>query len=382
MSQPIPKKIQQIQPSLSEKSFNTLLIDGSNLLELSFRGYKKLNSEGQEIGGIFQFLLQLKMLLQKGNFRYVYCMWDGDNSGNLKFALNPSYKANRDKHYSEECLSDYMKEVNQRVKSMYEHIKKRPSKTEDEKELFHWQRDVLIECLDELCVRQCLCEYIEADDFIGYYVTHKKPNERIVIVSNDRDLTQLISVDVIIYIQSLHKFINTKNHISEMGYHHDNVVLKKVLCGDVSDNIKGIKGLGEKTLYDNFSEFKIRKMTLEEIIEGAKLINEERIKSKKKPLKWAENIVNRITDGVQGQDIYEINEKIINLKNPLMTQEAIELIEEMMYAPLDTEDRTLTNLYKIILKYGIDDLKDETTFSNFFVEYKYLIDKERKNLHN
>ena len=381
MAQPIPKKIQKSQPNLNEKTFNTLLIDGSNLLELSFRGYKKLNSKGQEIGGIFQFLLQLKILLKKGNFRYVYCMWDGDNSGNLKFALNPSYKANRDKHFEEECLSDYMKEVNARVKSMYSHFKKnKPSKSEEEKELFHWQRNVLIECLEELCVRQCLCDYIEADDFIGYYVSHKKPNEKIVIVSNDRDLTQLISEDVIVYVQSMHKFINTKNHIDEMGYHHENVVLKKVLCGDVSDNIKGIKGFGEKTLYDNFSEFKTHKMSLNEIIDKSKQINEERVKLKKKPLKWAENIVNRITDGVQGEDIYEINEKIINLRNPLMTQEAIELIDNMMYAPLDTEDRSLTNLYKLILKYGIDDLKDETTFSNFFIEYKYLIDKEEKNL--
>ena len=185
---------------------------------------------------------------------------------------------------------------------------------------------------------------------------------------------------MIVYVQSLHKFINTKNHIKEMGYHHENVVLKKVLCGDVSDNIKGIKGFGEKTLYDNFSEFKTRKMSLNEIIEKAKLINEERIKIKKKPLIWAENIINKVTDGVQGEDIYEINEKIINLKKPLMTQEAIELIDSIMYAPLDTEDRTMTNLYKIILKYGIEDLKDETTFSNFFIEYKYLIDKEKKNL--
>lgn len=380
MAQPIPKKIQKNQPNLSEKSFNTLLIDGSNLLELSFRGYKKYNSKGKDIGGIFQFLLQIKILLQKGNFRYVYCMWDGDNSGNLKFALNPSYKANRDKHYDDTQLSDYMREVNRKVKAMYKHFKKtRPSKSEEEKEIFYWQRDVLIDCLDELCVRQCLSDYIEADDFIGYYVTHKKPNEKIVIVSNDRDLTQLISNDVIVYVQSLHKFINTKNHIEEMGYHHENVVLKKVLCGDVSDNIKGIKGFGEKTLYDNFSEIKTRKMCLQEIIDKSIKINEERVKAKKKPLKWAENIVNRITDGVQGKDIYEINEKIINLRKPLMTQEAIDLIESIMYAPLDLEDRTMSNLYKIILQNDIEELKDETKFSNFFVEYKYLIDKEQKN---
>mgnify|MGYP006380795905 CR=1 FL=1 len=54
-------------------------------------------------------------------------------------------------------------------------------KTESEKENFHWQREIIIQCLDELFVRQCLCDETEADDFIAYYVQHKKPEENIVI---------------------------------------------------------------------------------------------------------------------------------------------------------------------------------------------------------
>ena len=42
-------------------------------------------------------------------------------------------------------------------------------------------------------------------------------------MSNDRDLTQLISEDVIVYIQQLKKFITTKNHLEEMGYDYRNV---------------------------------------------------------------------------------------------------------------------------------------------------------------
>ena len=213
-----------------------------------------------------------------------------------------------------------------------------------------------------------------------YYVAHKKPNERIVIVSNDRDLTQLISDDVIVYVQSMKKFINTKNHTDIMGYNYQNVVLKKMICGDPSDNIKGIKGVGEKTLFDNFSEFKTRKVELEEVVSRARQINEERKKNKKKPLKWAENIVNRVTDGVQGDMVYEINRKIIDLRNPLMTDEAKELMESIMYAPMDSEDRSLENLYNIILKYDIDKLKDSTTFGNFFNEYVTIMEKEKKNL--
>ena len=89
MPQPIPKRIKENKPELCQKTFNTLLIDGSNLLEICYFGDKTLSSSGTEIGAIFQFFLQLKLLLQKGNFRYVYVFWDGKNSGNLRYNLNP-----------------------------------------------------------------------------------------------------------------------------------------------------------------------------------------------------------------------------------------------------------------------------------------------------
>lgn len=385
MPQPIPKRIKEIKPELCKKSFNTLLIDGSNILELSSLGDNTVSSDGKPIGGIFQFFLQLKMLFQKGNFRYVYVFWDGKNSGQLRYNLNRDYKANRDKDFEEEGLSNYMKEVNKRIGYMYDRFIKKedPVKLQEKqkhKEIFYWQRDIIMQMLEELFVRQCVCEETEADDFIGYYVSHKKSNEKIVIVSNDRDLTQLISDDVIVYVQSLKTFVNTKNHTDIMGYNYQNVVLKKMICGDSSDNIKGIKGVGEKTLLTNFDEIKKRKVTLEEVIEKAKSINEERVKNKKKPLKWADNIVNRVTDGCQGEKIYEINEKIIDLKKPLMSTEAKDLLESIMYAPIDPTDRNMENLYNIIIEYNIDKLKDPTTFGNFFSEFMYIIDKEKKNL--
>ena len=395
MPQPIPKKIKENNPNFAIKSFNTLLIDGSSLLELVFNKSKKTSSDGQEIGAIFAFLLQLKILLQKGNFRYVYCFWDGDNSGQLRYDLNSDYKANRDKNYVDNNLSDYMKEVNSCIsymqKKIYGDMNRKPSKTDEEKENFHWQREILIQCLDELFIRQCLYDGTEADDFIAYYVGHKKPEENIVIFSNDRDLSQLIHKstlnpekdDVILAIKKPRQegiqFINSRNHTEMMGYNYQNVALKKIICGDVSDNIKGIKGVGEKTLFDNFPQFKERKVTLDEVIDGARKINEDRAKNKQKPLKWAENIVNHVTDGAQGEHVYEINEKIIDLQNPLMSDEAKELIDSMMYAPMDPEGRSLQNLYRLLLEYNIDDLKDENRFGNFFTEFKFLIDKEQND---
>ena len=385
MSQPIPKKVKENNPNLGVKTFNTLLVDGSNILELSSLGDKTVSSNGKQVGGIQQFLLQIKILMMKANFRYVYVFWDGDNSGYYRYLVNEQYKSNRDKNFIvDDGLSDYMKEFNANIKRMQNYIfnKKKKEKTDQQKknkEIFYEQREIIMSCLEELFVRQVVCDKVEADDLIGYYVKNKKPNERIVIMSNDRDLTQLIDDDVIIYVQSTKKFINKKNHTEEMGYYYENVLLKKMICGDASDSIKGIKGVGEITLFKNFPQLKERKVELEEIIDGARKINEERAKSKQKPLQWAKNIVEGITEGAQGDRIYEINKKIIDLKNPLMTDEARELMDSMMYAPIDPEGRSYDNLYKILCDAGVDDLRDPTRFSNFFIEYSYLIDKEKKN---
>jgi 5'-3' exonuclease len=385
MSQPIPKKVKASNPEFGTKTFNTLLVDGSNILELSSLGDRTVSSNGKIIGGIKQFLLQLKMLLAKANFRYVYVFWDDTSGGLYRYMLNQEYKSGRDKNYViDEGLSDYMKEYNATLKRMQNYIfnKKNKEKSDEQKknkEIFFEQRGVIMNCLEELFVRQVLCEKVEADDLIAYYVNNKKPNERIVIMSNDRDLTQLIADDVIIYVQQKKKFINKKNHTEEMGYYYENVLLKKILCGDSSDSIKGIKGFGEITLLNNFPEIKTRKISLEEVIEKARKINEDRALQKKKPLQWAKNIVEKVTTGAQGDKIYEINKKIIDLKNPLMTDEAKEMMDSIMYSPLDPEGRSYDNLYKILCDAGVDELTDPTKFSNFFIEYTYLIDKEKKN---
>lgn len=377
-TQPIPKRIIEAKPEMAVKKFNTLLIDGSNLLEVCFAANKTLSSTGEEIGAIFSFLLQIKILLKKGNFKYIYCFWDGNQSGVLRNEQCIDYKANRTKTYNDANLSDYMKAVNARVRQMQNKLYKRKEKTDDEKASFFRQREVIINCLDELFIRQLEADGTEADDFIGYYVSHKKPEERIVIVSNDRDLTQLISEDVIVYVQSMKDFVNTKNHLQKMGYDYHNVLLKKMICGDSSDNIKGIKGVGETTLLTNFPEFKEREVTLKEVIEKARLINEERSQEKKKPLKWAENIVNSVTEGCQGERVYEINRKIIDLKDPLMPKEAKELLNDFMYAPLDPEGRSFDNLYRILSEAGVDELKDEGVFGRFFSDFNYQIDSEMK----
>lgn len=387
MSQPLPQKIKETHPNASIKTFNTLLIDGSNILHLSMAD-KTVSSNGKYIGAVFQFLLQMKILLKKCNFRYVYVMWDGIEDYRNRRRIYSEYKTNRelDQDFDEGELSPYMKAVNERIRSMQNYFfnqkpknPERIAKKQSEKELFFEQRDIIMQCLEELFVRQCIFDYTEADDLIAYYVRNKKKEERIVIASNDRDISQLISEDVNIWIQNLKKFVKPSNHSTIMGYHYSNIALKKIICGDNSDNIKGIKGVGEKTLIDNFPAMKERKVELEEIVDGARKLNEERARCKKKPLRWAENIVNRVTDGVQGDMIYEINRRIIDLSNPPMEKGAMDMMDEIMYAPIDPTDRNYDNLYKIIEEYDIDSLKDPHHFANFFSDFDSLAEYEKKD---
>lgn len=382
MKQVIKKTIKEANNISDEPLIYTLLVDGNNLMKIASVD-KRMNSKGEEYGIVFQFLWQLHKLLQIKDYNFVYVMFDGEKSGQLRYQFYQDYKANRDKNYELNGeKSEYDKQIDDYVKKVLNYAKNKQKievkRDETEEESFERQKIILSQILEELFVRVCESSEVEGDDLIAYYVKNKKSNERIVIVSGDRDLTQLINDEVCIYIPSLKKYISPKNHIQELGYTHENVLIKKILCGDTSDNIKGIKGMGETTFFKLFPDAKTKKYTLDDIfVETQKLI-ENRAKEKKKPLQVTENILNRVTIGSQGKDIYEINDKLINLSNPLLTKEAIEDMEMIMYAPLDPEGRDLTNIYQIIQDNEMIDMLDEKKFGNLFSAFYKLIDTEKK----
>lgn len=379
MNQPIKKTIKE-NVNVVNSNIMTLLIDGNNLAKICTSADKHVNSDGEIIGGVFQFILQVKLALRLKNFDRVCIMWDGEDGGILRFNYLPEYKANRDKDFTKN-ITDYDKYLNNYAKRILEHSKskrKTKPKTENEKEDFNRQVRIIKECFEELFVRQCCVDNVEGDDLIAYYCLNKRDNEKIIIMSADRDLTQLISNDIAIYLPSDKKYISVKNYLENLGYHYKNVLIKKMICGDNSDNIKGVKGVGDETLFNLIPEIKVREITLEEVIQKAKTINEERILAKKKPLKNYSNIVNKVTDGSQGDQIYEINHKIINLKEPLITDEGIEEMNDLINLPIDPNGRSWSNLYNIILKNNITDLinDDNNKFVTFFECFKPIIDKE------
>ena len=386
MGQPVRSIIKEKHQDLVEESVFTLLIDGNSVLRQSFKD-NRLNTKGIHYGACFQFLLQLRMMLQKKDFNYVYCFFDNHNSGILRYNIYPDYKSNRDKDYAENSdINDYMKEYNERLAQMQNYLYKKKEKkvkqiTPEEKivkENFDRERDLLCKYFNELYIRWMIDDKTEGDDLIAYYVHHKLPNEKIVIMSADEDLTQLISESVCIYNNMKKKFISHKNFRQLKGFPYENVVLKKVFCGDKSDNIGNISGVSEARLLDLMPEILSRPVSINEVRERAKEKVDERIKQNKKPLKWHENIVNGASNGNYPGDFYEINNKLINLATPLLTLEAENELKNMMHVPQDPEGRSFENLYSYMIEDGIDELSDADRFSFFFEPYRVLIDNEIK----
>ena len=60
-----------------------------------------------------------------------------------------------------------------------------------------------------------------------------------------------------------------------------------------------------------------------------------------------------MTVGIQGENIYEINEKLINLKTPLLTENSKMMLDQIFVTPIDPEDRTTKNVIKMLLEDGL-----------------------------
>lgn len=363
-----------------DESFYSVIVDGNNLLKISLVD-KTMNSKGEEYGAVMSFLRMLGNILNKKDFNYCIVCFDGVGSGVLRWEYYKDYKANRDKNYSlhDPNMSDYDRKILEYQNKVLSYSRKMKITTKDnDDEAFEREKSIINAILEELCVRQYEYENVEGDDIIAYYVKNKKPNEKVVIVSSDKDLTQLISDTVIIYNPRMRDFVTKDNSVEKIGITHENVVLEKILCGDVSDNIKGVKGIGETTLVKLFPQIKDTKTDLNAIIERSKQLLEERAQNKKKPLKSLENIINGVTDGCQGDKLYEINQKIIDLSEPLLTDEARESLTDELYGIMDTSDRDIKNVYKLVNEFELTELTNEEKFSNLFSPFGRIIMMENK----
>ncbi|MGN1411531.1 MAG: DNA polymerase I, partial [Oscillospiraceae bacterium] len=95
------------------------------------------------------------------------------------------------------------------------------------------------------------CPHYEADDILGTISrVCKEKDIPCNVVSGDKDIFQLIEENInVIMLRNREQILYTEqDFIDEFGYKPINVIDFKAIAGDSSDNYKGIKGIGEKTI--------------------------------------------------------------------------------------------------------------------------------------
>tara|TARA_R110000803_G_scaffold5634_16_gene18606 strand:- start:7890 stop:8939 length:1050 start_codon:yes stop_codon:yes gene_type:complete len=328
----------------------TLVVDGDSLIKTAYYGAKNVYYKGNHIGGIFQFLTMLRKVLNEYKFDRVYVFWDGVFSGRLRHEIYQDYKKNRDKDF---------------------YTERPPS----EIDLYIQKERVMLYC-EELFIRQYKDDIIEADDSIGFYVNNKDEDEEVVIISNDRDICQLISEKVSVYVINLKKVITMDNYVKHFNHHPSNLKLIKIISGDNSDNIKGIKGVSNKTILKFFPEIREKTLTLDYIFNKIEDIQSER----KSRLKTLDNILNKVTIGTQKDKIYEINEKIINLHKPLLTETSKNELEELFCSSIDPEGRSTKNVINMMIEDGLMSViyGGNDGYINYLKPFLTIIKKEKK----
>lgn len=333
----------------------TLLVDANYLLKRSMSGAKNVYSNKfGHIGGLYSFMTKLRKLIREYKINKVILMWDGENGGIYRHRIDRAYKANRTS------------------KSWYGKIELNESeiKKEEEKKISTLKQRKRIQAYaEELFLRQIEVDEIEADDLIARYCLDKHEIDDIYIYTNDRDYAQLLDLNITIIFENLNEPITKVNSIHHFEYYYRNALTYKIVCGDTSDNISGIDGLQIKGVLKYFPDFKCRYVSVNEMVKEAKKINEERVLNKKKPIQCLENLVN-------GSDRLKTNFQLVNLREPMLNEEAIEKLEELE-GVLDPDDRGSKNLLSMMNKDGF--LADWNGTFISYVEPFYTVIMHEKN---
>lgn len=325
----------------------TLLVDGDNLFKIGFHGVKEMYDNGDHLGGLYHFINILRRFLEEHNLDKVVVFWDGDSNSSIRKSIYPQYKANRRQDMNEYKYESYLQQKS-RVK----------------------------EYLEEIFVRQVEMINNEADDLIAHYCK-VATDEDVIIFSADKDLTQLISERVTIYSPITKQYFKNGDMITinKVEIPHYNVLITKVFTGDRSDNIDGIEGLGEKTLLKFFPDLQEMPCTIDKLLDIAR--NNEQ---KKKP-KALENILTGKTkNGILGEEFYNTNMKIVDLENPLITDEGKELVEQIQTDTIDPTDRGYKNLMRLMIEDGLFKYlpKNDEAWVNFLRPFMKLTRKEKR----
>lgn len=236
---------------LKEPNKRVALVDGSNLLHRYFHAFPNLTaSDGTPTGALYGTIKALNSLQSEYQPDVVIFFTDYSRKS-FRTELFPEYKGNR-------------------------------SETDPNLRLQFKLMEEFCELSGMLC---CKMENYEADDLIGSYAKkYSEAGNEVLVFSGDRDLFQLIDDEKnikLVYVSTKEGNVIYDNEKCKerFGLEPKQIIDLKGICGDASDNYKGIPGVGEKTAIKLLSEY----INLDGIYE-----NIESLKGKTKD-KFAEN---------------------------------------------------------------------------------------------
>lgn len=315
--QNILSKISKEENSTIKPSFKVhdrvLIIDGLNMFFRNFAMVNFVNPTGNHIGGLGGFLKSLGAMITLIKPTSVYVIFDGPGSSTNRKNILPEYKAGR----------NTTRMTNWDV--FENHEEENDAKIDQITRLIHYLR-----CLP---VKTISMPKVEADDiiaFLGGHLTYNTDN-KVYIVSQDKDFIQLINNQIIVYRPVEKQFYNIEQVITKFGVLPSNFLLYKMLMGDSSDKISKVKGLGEKGILKKFPELKTQELEIDDLFEIA-------------AGKFKDHIIySRI---LMERANLEKNHKVMDLKHPLVNEVEMEVLRELTQQPVpEFKKADFINLY-------------------------------------
>ena len=281
----------------SSEGTRTLLIDGLNLFFRNFAMMNMVNPDGIHIGGLGGFFRSLGAMIRQTQPDKVYVIFDGASSTVNRKNLVPEYKSGRNEQRvtNWEVFDSLADEHDSKVDQIVR----------------------VIQYLKTLPVKTLILDKVEADDIIAYLCNKlpNQPNDKLFIVSSDKDFLQLVNRNVIVYRPMEKKYYTEDVMREKYKMPAKNFILYKTLLGDSSDKIKGIKGLGEKGIFKKFPELTEGVLTFDDVFN----ICEQKFKD--------HVVYARV---IQGVDELEKNYKIMDLSNPMIGENDKKYLDEVV----------------------------------------------------
>jgi DNA polymerase-1 len=217
------------------------LVDGTSYIHRAYHAIRNLsNSKGLPTNATFGFTKMLLKLLDDTRPKYFAVILDAKGP-NFRHQIYEEYKANR------------------------------PPMPEDLVEQLSYIKDIV----EGLNVKILEKEGYEADDVIGTLARKgQEKGFRVVIVTGDKDFRQLISPYISLWDTMKDRVTDYESFKEEYGVEPEQIIDLMGLSGDSSDNVPGVRGVGEKTALGLIKEFG----SLEAVFEHLPEIKKEKLK--------------------------------------------------------------------------------------------------------